>query len=585
MKHLRCGGSIPKKHLTNGVADYVAQEEMDRHTGFWWHPSSNGILFTRVDESMVPPYRIIHNARSSSLTVYEEHRYPYAGKLNPSIQLGYRYSILNWSLVKWFNPPPRASEYLARVLWLPDGSACAHWQNRTQTLLEVIRIDIETGEQNRLLSERSNIWINLHDMFVSLPYSNSTLPPGSFSFIYASERTNWCHLYLYTYIGGSREGAILLRTLSEGSWVVESIAGVDIERDIVYVTGTHDSPIEKHLYALPITNSHRRSSRPIRLTKERGIHDCNFDAKCRVLVDSCSDIDRPPSTKLVFVLHDRKIKEATNESGNISQEAIPKFAPPKPMTFHSSDLTTALHGVIYIPDPSVYGQGPYPLICSVYGGPNVQSVSRNWLTMTADIRAQRLRSLGFVVLKCDNRGSSRRGLHFEGAIKGRLGHVEVQDQIAAVKELVSLGIADESRVGIIGWSYGGYLAAMCLGVAPKIFRCGVAGAPVTDWMQYDTHYTERYLGLPGDNATGYEASSVFPIVEQMRGKLLLVHGMLDENVHIQHTTRLIKHLAAAGKVYDLILFPNERHSTRQICNRVFLESTICDYFVKNVMKG
>lgn len=290
MKHLRCGGSIPKKHLTNGVADYVAQEEMDRHTGFWWHPSSNGILFTRVDESMVPPYRIIHNARSSSLSsytapspgdmkddcdeaVYEEHRYPFAGKLNPSIQLGYvqidtnsiescnwksrekakRTSILNWSLVKWFNPPPQASEYLARVLWLPDGSACAHWQNRTQTLLEVIRIDIETGEQNRLLSERSNIWINLHDMFVSLPCpihpndchpppmiqrrrrnededSNSTLPPDSFSFIYASERTNWCHLYLYTYIGGSREGAILLRTLSEGSWVVESIAGVDIER-------------------------------------------------------------------------------------------------------------------------------------------------------------------------------------------------------------------------------------------------------------------------------------------------------------------------------------------------------------------
>lgn len=198
------------------------------------------------------------------------------------------------------------------------------------------------------------------------------------------------------------------------------------------------------------------------------------------------------------------------------------------------------------------------------------------------MRAQRLRSLGFCVVKCDNRGSSRRGLAFESAISRRLGRLEVLDQVAAVRQLIGRGIVDPTRVGIYGWSYGGYLAAMCLCRAPDVFNIAVAGAPVTSWDGYDTHYTERYMGLPSENSSGYRESAVFDHIPNMRGKLLLVHGLIDENVHFRHTARLINRLIAAGKDYDLLLFPDERHSPRRLRDRIYMEQRISDYFLKHL---
>jgi dipeptidyl-peptidase-4 len=186
-------------------------------------------------------------------------------------------------------------------------------------------------------------------------------------------------------------------------------------------------------------------------------------------------------------------------------------------------------------------------------------------------------------VKCDNRGSSRRGTAFETAVSRRLGRIEVLDQVAVVRQLVVRGIADPNRVGIYGWSYGGYLAAMCLCRAPDVFHVAVAGAPVTSWDGYDTHYTERYMGLPSDNAAGYRESSVFEHVPNMRGKLLLVHGLIDENVHFRHTARLINKLIAAGKDYELLLFPDERHSPRRLRDRVYMEQRVSDFFQRNLM--
>mmetsp|Transcript_23219 Transcript_23219/g.23601 ORF Transcript_23219/g.23601 Transcript_23219/m.23601 type:complete len:359 (-) Transcript_23219:201-1277(-) len=201
------------------------------------------------------------------------------------------------------------------------------------------------------------------------------------------------------------------------------------------------------------------------------------------------------------------------------------------------------------------------------------------------MRAQRLCSLGFAVVKCDNRGSSRRGLSFEGTIKHRLGHWEVLDQVTAVRYLVQHNIADPRRVGVYGWSYGGYLSAMCLCRAPDVFSVAVAGAPVTSWDGYDTHYTERYMGLPSQNTRGYREAAVFDHVSNMKGKLMIVHGLIDENVHFRHTARLINRLIAAGKDYDLLLFPEERHSPRRLRDRVYMEQRISDYFVRNLMHG
>lgn len=220
----------------------------------------------------------------------------------------------------------------------------------------------------------------------------------------------------------------------------------------------------------------------------------------------------------------------------------------------------------------------------MYGGPHVQHVHRSYAQCT-DIRAQRLRSLGIAVVKCDNRGSARRGLLFEGAIKRRLGRLEVLDQVAAVNYQVEQGIADPTKVGIYGWSYGGYLALMCLCRAPDVFHVAVAGAPVTSWDGYDTHYTERYMGTPTDNPSGYRESAIFEHVGNMKGKLMLVHGLIDENVHFRHTARLINRLISAGKDYDLLLFPDERHSPRRIRGRIYMEQRISDYFVKHLLRN
>ena len=675
-----------KKHgrsVTHGLADFVAQEEMDRYQGFWWDEDSSGILFARVDESKVPPYRITHQGSdgiAGDEANYEEHRYPFAGASNPEVSLGYinidRDIILSsasenacevaakcaWSAVKWFEPPEEASEYLARVNWISSGSACVQWQDRRQSTLLLVKIDVNSGDSIILHREQSDEWINLHHMFklLSRPIhpneclgdvhdeeETAELPEGSFSYVFVSERTGFGHMYLYTYIPGDLS-ATQLRAVSTGDWIVESILGVDIINDLIYFMGTFDSPLEKHLYALPLTfskdwndeaseksdgvNGMRKSLRqvmsslggssskgkgqrspksyssyvypqpvnleeapkPLRLTSESGMHSVVMDATCRIFVDTCSDLARPTSTKMYSI---PATGPSTEGSGAVAKnlklrcvfydavkDFIPSMSPPPPelLSFPTSDGITTLHAALYRPNPKIHGPGPYPLICSVYGGPHVQRVTKSWC-QCADMRVQRLCSMGFAVVKCDNRGSSRRGLEFEAAVKKNLGRFEVLDQVTAVRYLVMKRIADPLRVGIYGWSYGGYLAAMCLCRAPDVFSVGIAGAPVTSWDGYDTHYTERYMGLPSENKGGYEESAVFEHVHNMKGKLLLIHGLIDENVHFRHTARLVNRLISAGKDYDLLLFPDERHSPRRLRDRIYMEKRLCDYFVKNLL--
>jgi dienelactone hydrolase len=752
-------GADLKEAITHGLADFVAQEEMDRYRGYWWSLDSKGIVFARVDESKVPPYRITHHEceTMSESCMFEDHRYPFAGKANPSVRLAYvrvdatsvnrqrkkqsamssssstsnsdgpatssreaqKIAQRNWNEVKWFDPPREASEYLARLDFLPDGCACAQWQNRTQNCLVLVRMNLETGRSRPLLVERSDVWINLHHLLHVLdrpihpqecqnssfqPPLPSPLPEGSFSFLFGSERSGFCHLYLYTYVPGiNGDQAMLVRQVSSGDWVVESLVGISLPQNAVYVTGTYDSVLEKHLYALPIIlpvdsdsdhetrpmetdisstgyhpngvrrgfkqvinalsgKSHNTASSsahisgltkslgpsplqsrkispslgqtsrlgvnaiPVRLTRESGTHNIVMDSDCRKVVDTSSDLGRPMTVKifeipeggpffakeaasasshrddpnsdtsgssgpffsrsricemrLLYSLFDAHSDDKSMEGSAYSIASLPS---PELMTFPSSDGTESLHAALYRPDARIHGPGPYPLICAVYGGPHVQRVNRSW-SQCADMRAQRLRSLGFCVVKCDNRGSSRRGIAFESAISRRLGRLEVLDQVAVVRQLCVRGIADPTRVGIYGWSYGGYLAAMCLCRAPDVFHVAVAGAPVTSWDGYDTHYTERYMGLPSENPSGYRESAVFDHVPNMRGKLLLVHGLIDENVHFRHTARLINRLIAAGKDYDLLLFPDERHSPRRLRDRIYMEQRISDYFLKHLSK-
>jgi dipeptidyl-peptidase-4 len=256
-----------------------------------------------------------------------------------------------------------------------------------------------------------------------------------------------------------------------------------------------------------------------------------------------------------------------------------RLDPPELITLQNRHGIT-LYGAIFRP-PERSGTGPYPTLVYVYGGPHAQLVVDAW-SLTVTMRVQYLCSLGFLIFVLDNRGSARRGLAFEAVIKHDMGHAEVEDQVDGVRWLVAQGLADPQRVGVFGWSYGGYMALMCLARAPEIFKVAVAGAPATHWDGYDTHYTERYMGTPQSNPQGYQVSSVVNHVADLQGRLLLVHGLIDENVHFRHTARLINALIAARKPYDLLLFPDERHMPRKLADRVFMEEQVRDYFLKHL---
>jgi dipeptidyl-peptidase-4 len=544
---------------THGLAEYAAQEEMSRFQGYWWSPDSKWLAFEEVDETHIPVYRIVHQGKDEvGENAQEDHHYPFAGKENAKVALGV--VPVGGGEPCWMQLGDW--EYLTRVRWMPDGRLAAQLEDRHQSRLELVCFDIQTGVPHNLLTETSNIWINLHDMFFPLPVKHAHYPGG---FIWASERTGFMHLYLYT--GENR----LVRTLTQGEWVVETIAGVDSKNETVYFTGRMDSPLESHLYAVSMAGGI-----PRRITRESGMHSVKLDHACKYFVDVHDSPTQPPHVTLKRLSNGSLVREIyTNDD---PRPVDFKLRPPEFVKFQNRD-GIILHGALY--RPSTRSRKPLPTIVYVYGGPHVQMVTHGW-QMTASMRVQFLRKLGYLVFVLDNRGSSKRGLAFEGEIQHDMGNLEVQDQVDGVRWLVEQGIADPARIGIYGWSYGGYMAAMCLCRAPETFKLAVAGAPVTDWDGYDTFYTERYMDTPQNNPVGYKNGSVRQHVEKMQGKLMLVHGLIDENVHFRHTARLINALIQARKTYTLLLFPDERHSPRRLDDRVFMEEQIRDYFLENL---
>ena len=548
--------------VTHGLAEYVAGEEMDRKRGFWWSPDSRWLAFTEVDERHIPIYRIVHQANDDvGEGAYEDHHYPFAGKDNARVRLG----VISASGGEpvWMDLGESDDIYLARVKWLPGGDLSAQIQNRGQTVLDLARFEPDTGRRSTVLQETSRDWINLHDMFRPLESAGRDYEGG---FVWASERTGFRHLYLH-----GRDGR-LLRPLTEGEWMVDNVVGTDEERELVYFTGNRESSLERHLYSVSLGSGELR-----RISDETGTHSVVIDHGRMRYIDVHDSVGRPPTVKLRSLDTGERLHSIYDEGDDRIDRL--KLEPPEMVSLRNRD-GIILYGAVYRPADS-FGPGPYPTVVSVYGGPHVQHAPNSWL-LTADLKAQRLRRLGFLVFRLDNRGSARRGVAFETAIKHDMGNLEVRDQVDGVNWLAEQGWADPERVGIYGGSYSGYMSLMCLARAPETFKVAVASAPVTHWDGYDTHYTERYMGVPDSNAEGYDAASVISHVENIEGKLLLIHGLLDENVHFRHTVRLINALMRAGKSYDLLLVPDGRHSTRTKSDRAYVAERSADYFLRHL---
>jgi len=522
--------------VTNGLAEFVAQEEMGRAHGFWWSADGEWLAFEQADERHIPVFRIPHWGTDATHDV-EEHRYPFAGQENVRVKLGV--VAATGGEVTWCDLGD--AEYLCRVAWHPDGRLFVQTTNRDQTRLELRACDRSTGRASTLLDESSDIWVNLHDDLAFVP------PTGEF--VWASERTGTKQLYLYS------ADATEHRPLTSFDFPVGGVTLDVTGRRFAFSAAT--TPIENHVFIGSLDGGEIRQ-----LTREPGMHGAVFAHDLSAWIDLFHSRTHPPS----LVLHG-----PSDVTIHASAEIDVALVTPELFTFSNRDGIT-LHGKLYRP-----ARLPAPLIVSVYGGPHANMVGESWAD-TVSLRAQYLTAQGFAVMSVDNRGSARRGIAFEGALLKRMGTVEVDDQVDGVRYAQEQGWVDGDRVGMYGWSYGGYMTLMCMLKAADVFKVGVAGAPVTSWDGYDTFYTERYMRTPQGNEDGYRDGSPLTYADRLRGKLMIIHGMIDENVHFRNTARFLDALAKANRPVDLLLYPEERHSPRSELDRRNMEERIVEYF-------
>ena len=517
----------------NGLADYAAAEELDRFDGMWWSNDGDALAFAHVDERNVPPFAIAH--LGAERPEHEEHRYPFAGGPNAQVSL--------WVIAADGDEPARVpldigDGYLARVVADRAGGWLVALLPRDQRSNHWLRVTPDGGAAE-LWEEAASPWINLdHDTRV--------LADGRI--LRSTERTGFRHLELREADGS--QGPIL----TAGDWMVTSVVNVDEAGQRVLFMGTAGGVVERHLYAVPLA-ADGPIVRPEPLTVEPGWHEVVVSDDGAAWVDTWSANDRSPQV----VLHrdggaPHTVLHAASETA-----ASRGIRAPELLELVGGDGSTVVHAALY--RPAEPASSPPPCVVWVYGGPHFQHVTRAWYAVQEGLRHY-LAQNGVAVLVVDNRGSANRGLAFEGAIAGHLGSVEVADQAAAVEQLAAAGEIDASRVAITGGSYGGFMTLMCLIQRPDLFKAGVAVAPVTDQAGYDTAYTERYLGDPNTDPEAYRRSSPLPRAAELPESLLLIHGAIDENVHLRHSVRLVSALQAAGRQVELVLLPADRHRPR-----------------------
>ena len=541
--------------VTHGVASFVAQEEMDRMEGWWLSPDASLLAFEEVDERGVPTFTIPHHVPDPHAS--ETHRYPFAGADNPRARLGIvKVRGRAEQKVVWLKMPEQKHPgYICRVAWRDEKQLFVQTQSRRQDEVRLLAVDAASGRATLLLTERATNYVNLHDCLI--PLANG-------AFVWASEASGYNHLAVHEADGKRRVA------LTSGAWVVDSTGSqmLDAKSEVLYFVGNRGDATQQHLYRVSLAGGADAEQ----LTVGDGTHDATLSRNFERFIDRYSALDAPPVIRVCDAKDGSVLREVFHSEDPALLRLRPHLAPPELTTIPSADGAVTLHVALYRPSKA-FGTGPWPLVVFVYGGPHVQLVRKQWTT-TADLRAQRLRSQGFLVLKLDNRGSARRGKEFEAALYRKMGSIELLDQKAGVDWAVGRGLADPKRVGIVGWSYGGYMSAMALAKMPGTFAAAVAGAPVTSWDGYDTHYTERYMGLPEENEEGYRDGSVMEHASKIEGRLMLVHGCLDENVHFRHTARLVTALIHARKTYQLLAFPDERHLPRGHADRVYMEERI-----------
>lgn len=545
--------------ITWATAEFIAQEEMDRDTGYWWSPDERYIALQRTDESTVDVIPRL-DITGGGATVVEQ-RYPRAGRPNAVVEL-YVHDRESGQRTR-VDLGTNTDIYLARVNWSVDGRTLyVQRQSRDQKTLDLLSVDPATGASKVIATQTSDAWVELTDDFKALENGN---------FIWSTEESGWRHLYLY-----DRDGR-RLRAITGGDWPVKSLNGVNQQTGEVFFTASmrdgEELPIEQQLFRASLNDL----VDPVAVTPAGGWWSTSVNRTGTAFVGNYSDLDTPSQSGLyradgTFV---RWIEENRLDADH----------PYYPYASRRGEVTYGTlesHGESLVwqmtTPPGFDASKTYPVIMQVYGGPSGGGVKKSWQSSTNQL----LTEAGYIVFRLDNRGEGDRSAAFKQALYLKMGQPEIEDQVLAADYLRSLPFIDDDRMAMMGWSYGGFMSLMAI-TEPKMGLAAAAvGAPPTEWSLYDTHYTERFMSTPEANPEGYAASDAIPRLPNMTGRMLLMHGMADDNVIFENSTRVINALQENSQPFELMLYPGQRHGVRGNERQLQQWRTYLDFFDRTI---
>lgn len=538
------------KNIISGKA--VHRDEFGIDRGIFFSPDGNYLAYYRMDQTMVRDYPI--GRWGSTPATADIIKYPMAG--GPSHHVTLRvYNIATGRTVVLNTGTQNPDHYLTAVTWSPDERhVYIAILNRDQNHLWLNKYDVATGEKVRTLFEETN------PKYVHPTHPLTFIPGKDNQFIWQSERDGYNHLYLYNTDGK------LLRQLTHGAWVVNEIAAINKEEGQVVITASKESPMEKHAYTVRLSDG-----KLTRLDSDPGTHNITVSQDGGYVLDVYSSADIPKNTAVYGV--GNKVVHSVLKSENTLVDY--NRATIKEVTITAADGVTQLYGKLILP-PNMDRTKKYPVVVYLYNGPNVQLLHNNF-PQSGNLWYEYMAQRGYIVFTMDGRGSWNRGLKFEQATFRHLGDVEMADQLKGVEYLKSLPYVDANRMGVHGWSYGGFMTTSLMLRHPGVFKCAVAGGPVMDWSMYEVMYTERYMDTPEDNPKGYANANLLTKVKNLQGKLMLIHGTDDDVVVWQHSLNFIKKAVDEGVQVDYAVYPGHPHNVRGK-DRVHLMQKITDYF-------
>ncbi|PDH48408.1 MAG: S9 family peptidase [Bacteroidetes bacterium MED-G21] len=547
-------GEINK--IINGATDWVYEEEFAFDNGMQWNTSGNKIAYYRFDEEKVPEFSM--DLFTDLYPSQSQFKYPKAGETNSTIEL-FIYDLDSNKTTK-ANINTEEEFYIPRIKWTLDENVLSvQRMNRHQNQLDFILVDAKDGSSQTIFTENDAAYIDVTD---NLTFLND----GKY-FIWTSEKSGYNHIYLYNLKGKQ------VRQITKGNYDVTDFYGIDESNNTVYFASSERSPMHRDVYAVQLNGKNKKT-----LTNKTGTNSATFSTNYKYFINQYSNANSP----YYFSLFDAKgnevrmLKDNSNLNNSLAQYALSQ------KEFFNFKTTEGIDLNGWMMKPHNFDETKqYPVFMYLYGGPGSQQVTDSWGGSNF-LWYQMLTQQGYIVACVDNRGTGARGAEFKKCTYQQLGKLETEDQIQANRYLANLPYVDGSRIGIFGWSYGGYMSSLCLLKGADEFKMAIAVAPVTNWRYYDSIYTERYMRTPQENASGYDDNSPINHVEKLKGKYLLVHGSADDNVHYQNTMEMTNALVNANKQFDLFIYPNKNHGIYGGYTRLHLFTKMTNFIKENL---